>query len=953
MKILRILQLALTIACAELLLPCGAQEMEQLLQTYRRLPVDDTHNRGELLHLVVDSLSEKNVEVGVAMLKNFWSVEVPHRLQLSRGGEEGGEEFERERRDEASGSGPSEDPTYSVVDLLRPFLPENFTLPPIPEISTRPPFLENITLPPFLENITLPPFLENITLPPFLENITLPPFLENITLPPFLENVTLPPFLEDLSIPTGGFPGGLLGGDASGISTECLQGWATLFNTTNSLGLSDGLQAIDAFGKLGAGYFQGNIYALGSYDECLAIGSTEYCLAEMMMLTQAPINPQIRYGLCLPRECSEDDIARSVDSVNSQLETFGITIALTSVTCEAENKPPYNAGAIIMLIVCSLFIVMVIGGSIVHLGLLFEDRRKKASHKETSRDVERGTTTPESGESRKEKKKTSTMKCLDFVVAFSLFKTVPTILSTKQHSSAITSLNGIRVISMFWVILGHTHLWAFLISDNPLHAMTNVVSRFTYQAVNGGLFAVDSFFVLSGMLVTYLTLRQMARRKGWFRFPVLQYYIHRILRITPTYAFTLFFFWLLTVYLADGPMWQQAVGLDSDIYHNCERYWWTNLLYINNIYPWKMQDECMAWSWYLANDMQFFVVAPLMIIPLFLFYPAGLAVLGLFLVANIATLGGITGGYDLQANMFTDANFDPRANVTEGRNVNDDLYIKPWTRIGPYLIGILLGFLLYKKLKPNFRKPLNYIFYTALWMLAAIFCISTVYGLYDSWRGEEMSMAEDISYQMFSRLTWSLGVALVIYACHNGYGWIVNDFLSLKIWIPLSRLTFVAYLVHEVVLFVMLFTLRVPIHATDITLAVYTVAAVVLSYGVAAVIASFVEFPLSNVEAAVFKLVGFGERESRKRAEEEEVEEGKEVKENLNGVVSLPLEERRKEAVRDGGVEGEGEGVKHEDSVKGGGEGGEEVVRSEVVEGEGVSGDVEGKEEMERQPSDE
>ena len=427
MKILRILQLALTIACAELLLPCGAQEMEQLLQTYRRLPVDDTHNRGELLHLVVDSLSEKNVEVGVAMLKNFWSVEVPHRLQLSRGGEEGGEEFERERRDEASGSGPSEDPTYSVVDLLRPFLPENFTLPPIPEISTR------------------------------------PPFLENITLPPFLENVTLPPFLEDLSIPTGGFPGGLLGGDASGISTECLQGWATLFNTTNSLGLSDGLQAIDAFGKLGAGYFQGNIYALGSYDECLAIGSTEYCLAEMMMLTQAPINPQIRYGLCLPRECSEDDIARSVDSVNSQLETFGITIALTSVTCEAENKPPYNAGAIIMLIVCSLFIVMVIGGSIVHLGLLFEDRRKKASHKETSRDVERGTTTPESGESRKEKKKTSTMKCLDFVVAFSLFKTVPTILSTKQHSSAITSLNGIRVISMFWVILGHTHLWAFLI----------------------------------------------------------------------------------------------------------------------------------------------------------------------------------------------------------------------------------------------------------------------------------------------------------------------------------------------------------------------------------------------------------------------------------------------------------------------------------------------------------
>lgn len=942
MKILRILQLALALVCVECLLPCGGQDTAQLLKMYRRLPIDYTHrmDHGELLHLAADPLTEKNVETGVAMIKYFWSVEVPRVLQLSRGREEMGEELERERRDEASGSGPSEDPTYSVVDLLRPFLPENFTLPPIPDLSTRPPFLENITLPPFLENITLPPFLENITLPPFLENITLPPFLEDITLPP------IPGDLSDV------FPGGLLGDEASGISAKCLQGWATLFNSTGSSGLSDGLRAIDAFGKLGAGYFQGNIYALGSYDECLAIDNTEYCLAEMMMLTQAPINPQIRYALCLPSACSEDDIAQSIDSINSQMESLGISIALTSVTCEGENKPPYNAGAIVMLIVCSLFVVMVIGGSTIHLGLLYEERRKKTSHEKTSGDVERGAATSESRESRKEKKKTPTMKCLDFVVAFSLFKTVPTILSTRQNSSAITSLNGIRVISMFWVILGHTHLWSFLISDNPLYAVNNMVSRFTYQAVNGGLFAVDSFFVLSGMLVTYLTLRQMARRKGRFRFPILQYYIHRILRITPAYAFTLFFFWFLTVYLADGPVWQQAVGFDSDAYRNCERYWWTNLLYINNIYPWKMQDECMGWSWYLANDMQFFVVAPLMIVPLFVFYPAGLAIVGLFIVANIATLGGISGGYNLQANMFTEENFniDPRVNVTEGPNVGDDIYIKPWTRIGPYLIGILLGFLFYKKLKPNFHKPFNYVFYTALWILAAIFCISTVYGLYDSWRGEEMTMAEDVSYHMFSRITWALGLALVIYACHNGYGWIVNDFLSMKIWIPLSRLTFLAYLVHEVVLFVMLFTLRVPLHISDITLAVYTVAGVVLSYGVAAVIASFVEFPLSNVEAAVFKLVGFGERESTRRAEEGNEEE---VKEKSNGVVSLPLEERRKEEVRGGGEDGEGEGVERDESVTGGGEEGGEVVRSEVVEGEGVNRDVEGKEEIEKQQSNE
>lgn len=428
MNVLWILQLALALACIELLLPCSSQE--QLLQTYGSLPIDDTHNHDESLHIVADFLTETYVEVSVATIKHFWLVEVPQRLQLIREGEEIDEELEREKRGVASGSGASEHPTNSE-DLLRPLHPENFP-----------------------------------------------------------ENFTLPFFLAILSIPSDGFPGSLLGN----ISTECLQGWATLFNNTGSSGLSNGLRAIDAFGKLGAGYFQGNIYALGSYDECLAIDNTHYCLADLVMSTQPPTNPQIHYALCLPRACSEDDIARSFKSVNSRLETFGITNELSSVTCESENKPPYSAGAMVMLSVCSLFVLMVIGGSTVHLGWLYKERRKKASNGKTSGVVERGTATSESRKREKEKKGTMAMKCLDFVVAFSLFKTVPTILSTTQHSSAITCLNGIRVISMFWVILGHTHIWSFLISDNPLHVLNNVASRFTYQAVSSGVFAVDSFF---------------------------------------------------------------------------------------------------------------------------------------------------------------------------------------------------------------------------------------------------------------------------------------------------------------------------------------------------------------------------------------------------------------------------------------------------------------------------
>lgn len=43
----------------------------------------------------------------------------------------------------------------------------------------------------------------------------------------------------------------------------------------------------------------------------------------------------------------------------------------------------------------------------------------------------------------------------------------------------------------------------------------------------------------------------------------------------------------------------------------CEKYWWRNILYINNWYP--LQEFCMIWSWYLANDMQFYLMAVFML----------------------------------------------------------------------------------------------------------------------------------------------------------------------------------------------------------------------------------------------------------------------------------------------------------------------------------------------------
>ena len=671
------------------------------------------------------------------------------------------------------------------------------------------------------------------------------------------------------------------------LSNSCVAGWQYLFNPNNTAPGSKSplipipplplwVYALDAFGKPpGAGYLQGNSYAYGSYDECLDTDHTQYCNGPLRIVSIAQTPPavlaQFTLGMCLPQECSKRDIEIVVNDTNvvlSFLRDRQIFFYMNKLEtdCRGERNPPFNAGAIIMIFISSLFALMAVLGTATDWLLKLTVVKKVATGPEqfsVNQDSEK--THLLGGTVARTEKKHPKFKFYDFITAFSLYKTVPTILATKQPPSAITSINGIRVISMFWVILCHTHLWVFTSAGvKNTTKMIGVASRFSFQVIINGFFSVDSFFFLSGLLVAYLTLRDLNRRRG--RFPALMYYIHRYLRITPTYAFVLFFQWFLTVHLTDGPLFISRYGPGSPPYETCNQYWWTNLLYINNFYPWKLAEECMGWTWYLANDMQFYIVAPLMVVMLYYSLPLGLMSVGIFLFGSFIATGSIAGYYEFYANTFYP--LFAGSNETFVTMSTDELYTKPYGRISPYLVGIVLGYLFYRKAQIPFTKSINWIFYLCLWILAIFFCTSTLYGFYGTWHGHPFNLAENVVYYIFSRFTWALGLALLVFICHNGYGGVVNSFLSMNFWVPLSRLTFNAYLVHPIILTVIFSSVREPLHYTDITMAVYAIAAVVLSYSVAGVVAAFVEFPLSNIEATVFKLLGFGSRESTRQATE-------------------------------------------------------------------------------------
>ena len=86
--------------------------------------------------------------------------------------------------------------------------------------------------------------------------------------------------------------------------------------------------------------------------------------------------------------------------------------------------------------------------------------------------------------------------------------------------------------------------------------------------------------IFSGFLVTYLTLKELAKTNGrvnWFLF-----YFHRFWRITPLYMVCLAIWATLIIHFGKGPNKDDYAQFRTEV---CRDYWWANLLYIQNLYP--------------------------------------------------------------------------------------------------------------------------------------------------------------------------------------------------------------------------------------------------------------------------------------------------------------------------------------------------------------------------------
>lgn len=599
----------------------------------------------------------------------------------------------------------------------------------------------------------------------------------------------------------------------------------------NMITLDDGLWAykmIDATGKFPAGLAEGNEVLLGDFNECLDVVSEikkikgNFCAvtldisaietisdnqtrAELLLYkllkrmqqkdigNEEPFATMFLYGLCVPDKCTADDVTNAISHV-TKLTPY-------EMNCQTEDDriPALDTGAKVILGVFGLIIVFIAASTL--MDCTWQKRGVKAH---------------------------------PLLISFSIYTNGQKLFGLRRSQGEISCIDGIRFLSTCWVILGNVFISNLFEPTANLFEMLRYTGK-TESMIYLNAHAIDTFFVLSGLLVSYNFTRK--RRKGE-SFNIFRYYIRRYLRLTIPYGVVILCSIYLLKYLGSGPIYYK-INIVSQL---CRDNWWKNLIYLQN-YLGTTEDLCVSQSWYLAIDFQLYVLSPIFLLCLYKTPRFGT------LMIILSIIGCMLAGF------FTTYQ-EHLSTMIISRNTTEFLtyyYFKTHTRASTWFIGLLLGFVLGRIRFHNdnmyLRVPKVITYFIWLAVLALIpFC---VYGFHDTLTQEDYDVVANSLYNTFTRPVWALCVSWIIYACATGRGGIVNNILSLPIFRVLSKFTYSVYLIHVLILYIMICARKNPTYFSVAGLIDEFSSILVISFVLAAFWTLAFETPILVIESHI------------------------------------------------------------------------------------------------------
>ncbi|EAT32977.1 AAEL014766-PA [Aedes aegypti] len=422
-------------------------------------------------------------------------------------------------------------------------------------------------------------------------------------------------------------------------------------------------------------------------------------------------------------------------------------------------------------------------------------------------------------------------------------------LTSRSHNVLDKDLRffqAIRYLTMMLVILGHAALIYSIAPSQNTIKIEMMFHQLGTMILTGGPQIVQTFFAMSGFLLAVQMIKyaENSSRSPGILF-LLKAIVYRYIRLTPVYAFVVLLHATWLPKLQDGPVWKLATDTERAF---CRRNWWTNLLYVNNYV--HGDQPCVQQGWYLGCDFQLFILGTLLLMVILKLRKFSssilvMAALAAYLVpAYFIYYEKLEGIFliTLQGQRFTlwFDEFYQRA------------YIPLHVNLGNYLAGIIAG-MIYLRLRQTNTDPVQKRWFHILWYFVfpavlGTLLINYIFYEYD-FAKPSLWMA---AFYPIAKYSWGVYAGVFMMGQIYGISPILKRIFNHRVFEPLGRMTYSAYLGHVFVMRLTVFNLRTPIHFNYIGTFSLIFASAMFSYLMALVLCLLIEFPVSALQKLAF-----------------------------------------------------------------------------------------------------
>ncbi|XP_052903397.1 O-acyltransferase like protein-like [Anopheles moucheti] len=576
------------------------------------------------------------------------------------------------------------------------------------------------------------------------------------------------------------------------------------------------LSMYDSWGKNPAGILFGNVFAFGNFDQCRRIshqgaltklGGQHCTLYVDLSRTGVPVPAPLQYGVCLPDTCDPPLVAQLTNAFFAANQMYVGNGPLLEKFCYRDEERSFPAVTIVAIVLFSVYGAVLLMATLVEL-VFFHQKREAPSY----------------------------VKRFSFYTNLGhVFRIVP---RTEGKDGMLECVNGVRALSMLWIIVNHVHDSAYGIPT------FNIPVRQEYaESYFGVLFhrlggkAVDIFLMLSGMLVAIKMLRELERTS---RLNVWELWLHRIIRITPAYAALIMFGIAFVDVVGEGVLYKLVA---EELLDACHTSWWSALLYVQNYVHYEKM--CFAHTWYLSVDMQLYIVSPLLIYLLWRYGKRFVPAIVLLALLSISCVFAT-----FMVNEYRLNRSAPRGDGLMPRKT----YHPTHARMSVWLFGVLFGYLLHRT--RDTRVKLSTPVLALGWLLTIAILVVTGYSLKQLYIGDytRIEPVADAFYESLHRSFWAFAVMWVIFVCINGQGGLIDRFLGAPVWQPLSRLSYSMYLLHIAIQAITLTqALRFPVEFTVVNIFYTSFGLISISAAIGTVWCVAFEYPFFGLEKYIFK----------------------------------------------------------------------------------------------------